>query len=126
MKRKLIKQGGSGLTFYLPKKWATERGLGPGDEISLKELGNYLIVSSHEHGERETTLSLNEDDENIYLPAVTHCYRLGFEKIKITSDNEIVLRHIEEKVLPLLLGFEVTTKKPNEIILENDLTGVSE
>ena len=44
MKRKIIRQGSGGLTIYLPKKWAEEKGLRIGDEVDLKEAPYGLLV----------------------------------------------------------------------------------
>lgn len=114
MKRKLIKQGGGGLVFYVPSTWIKERNLKAGNEINLEESGDYLILSSESKETKEITISLEEKE---YIPsAITHLYRLGYDKIIIKTNK---INYIEKEVLPLLLGFEVTEKKSDKITIEN-------
>ncbi len=121
MKRKLIKQGGSGLTLYIPKNWLDERGLKPGDEVNVDESGDYLLVSAEV--KKENTIVLNLDghelESDVYIPALTHVYRLGYDKIEVNSNNSKIIHAIEENVIPLLIGFEIVTKDKNLIVLEN-------
>ena len=44
MKRKIIQQGSGGLTIYLPKKWADQKGLITGDEVDVKESEQGLLI----------------------------------------------------------------------------------
>lgn len=47
MKRKIIKQGNSGLTMSLPIGWARELNLEAGHEIDVKLIGKDLVVSAN-------------------------------------------------------------------------------
>ena len=51
MKRKLIKQGSGGYTFYVPKQWVLHRGLKAGDEIDVVEKDKTLVVRTKDYKE---------------------------------------------------------------------------
>jgi|APSaa5957512535_1039671.scaffolds.fasta_scaffold04326_5 phosphate uptake regulator len=118
MKRKLIAQGAGGFTFYVPKKWVDSRGLGAGDEIEIEEIGNNLVVSSFVKDEKEIVLSFKDSEMAQVSASITHIYRLGYGKIIVKGSSKI-LRIVNSKVLPLLMGFEITSKGSKKIVLEN-------
>ncbi len=117
MKRKLISQGKGGLTLCIPKKWADKRSLHAGNEVDIDEKGDFLLVSSTVKSKSEISINFDKDETKQVIIAVTHCYRLGFDKIEINGEKTIL--EIVKKTTPLLLGFDITSEKKNRIIIEN-------
>jgi len=119
MKRKLIKQGGGGLTFYVPKKWASKRGLKGGDEIDITEVENKLLISSEMHPEkRETELEITSENEHFIRLTLNALYRLGYDRIKVFIKDKSQASHIK-KTSENFFGFDVTEEKENFIVIEN-------
>jgi phosphate uptake regulator len=92
MDRKLIKQGSGGYTIYLPKKWATKKGLKGGDNISITETDTSLVIGSPIKEKKEITIEITEENKKEVRNILTHAYRRGFDSIKFTdADPKIVL-----------------------------------
>lgn len=119
MKRKLIKQGIEGLTIYLPKKWADARGLKPGNEVDIAEVGEVLQITAGVQKGQSVTLPLTGEDSDYALQFITHCYRLGYDAIVVESKDTKIRWLVEKQAVPLLLGFEVTDKTAENITLSN-------
>ncbi|RJQ17101.1 hypothetical protein C4573_03535 [Candidatus Woesearchaeota archaeon] len=114
MKRKLIKQGMSGFTIYLPKKWIDRKGLKAGDEISIEESQTGLIIDATLKEKKQITIEITEENKHDLKNILTHAYRAGFDTIilkGLITENQIKL--------PLLLGFEITEKENQKITLES-------
>jgi phosphate uptake regulator len=120
MQRKLIKQGGSGLVAYIPKKWIDEKGLKAGEEISFnEEAGDLLISAKSSIDKKEIELSLEKDDPLFIKIIINDLYRSGFDKMNISYRTNEQLQAINETVNEYLLGFEVTEKANGKITIEN-------
>jgi phosphate uptake regulator len=120
MKRKLIKQGKGGLTFYVPKKWADSKGLKPGDEIELTPADGELLLSAEAKlGKKEVKLNIASQNEKIIRIKLHLLYRKGFDRIVITyktkKEKDVVLEEFERE----LLGFEITEQTKGKIVVEN-------
>ena len=82
MRRKLIKQGLGGLTFYVPKKWSERLNLKPGDEIDVEEDGNTLMITPEKIIKNEKiTINTTEMNDNSLKIALVSAYWQGFETI---------------------------------------------
>ncbi|MDD9953890.1 MAG: hypothetical protein OXR66_06155 [Candidatus Woesearchaeota archaeon] len=86
MKRTLIKQGHSGYTIYLPKKWVELSNLSAGDKIDVQEFGRNLVVKTRE--ERELTLDMRNIHHN-FKNIIVQTFRTGTHKL--------TLQHVKEK-----------------------------
>ncbi len=119
MKRKLIKQGGTGLTFYVPKKWIDKKGLKPGDEIEITEIKDNLLLSATEIEKEQMTITLEikKSRESSIRTLLVNAYRAGFDKItahfpgNIKIINKIIDNH--------LIGFEIFKKNKDIFLLES-------
>ena len=85
MERKLIKQGGGGLTIYVPKKWIDTRKLKEGDEVSIIEKENSLLISAVKKKEESSEITINDKNKKDLIPIITHLYRAGIDKIPINN-----------------------------------------
>ena len=118
MKRKIIAQKDS-FTITLPKKWADIRGLKSGESINLEEIGDQLLLTSEVITKKSTSINFEDHDYAWSKHALTHLYRLGYDKITILSQNINILKKIEKEVVHLLLGFEILDKTTTKLVIEN-------
>ena len=120
MKRKLIKQGSGGLTFYVPKDWTKSNNLNPGDEIDIRPIEGDLLISSKINSQKkEKTITLPKGSEKIPRIMLNSLYRLGYDKIIVNYSTKQQEEDIREIVDHRLLGFEITDEQENKIIIEN-------
>jgi len=120
MKRKLIKQGGGGgLTLYVPRAWIKEQGLKPGDEVEFTQVEHSLLLSSEAKVEvKETTITITHENQSFIHANISSLYRLGYDKIKVIYNTKEQYSTIKDCVENFLLGFEITDKKEDYILLE--------
>jgi phosphate uptake regulator len=119
MERKLIKQGGGGYTIYLPKPWVEKKGLKQGDIISVEEKDASLVIGGSCKKKEEFLIKLDEENKFNIKVFITHIYREGFNKIRITGIDAGILKQVKKVVKDLLLGFELTKITSDEVVIEN-------
>jgi len=119
MERKLIKQGYGGLTVYLPKKWIEKRKLTEKDQVSIREVGDHLVIESVDNLQKEVQITLDEDNFSNLKNLLTHIYRKGFSRIILKTPSKSALEEIKKILSRVLLGFEITSANDKEIIIEN-------
>ncbi|MFA6888770.1 MAG: hypothetical protein WC254_04715 [Candidatus Woesearchaeota archaeon] len=108
MRRKLIRQGGTGLTFYVPKKWIDEKNLKPGDEIAVTVADNKLVVepATGEKKLKKTQIEITEGDYDQYRSLIGGLYRAGYDEITVTYTDKNVIPNLQ-KTIDSLYGFEI-------------------
>jgi len=119
MKRKLIKQGLGGLTFYLPKKWADEKGLKGGDEIEIDEFEENLVISSktQKKGPKVINLNLKNTRESAIRTLIVNAYRAGFDKINLTYEcKDSIIKNI---LIKHIIGFEIMSSSNKKCVIES-------
>ncbi len=117
MRRKLIKQGKTGLTIYLPKKWVDEKELNSEDEVDIEITNEGLLINPTTTKKRsEITIQNPGDSESMIRTVLVNAYRSGFDKIIIEHKNEKLIHSIVQKHL---LGFETFKQKNNEFSIES-------
>lgn len=121
MKRKLIKQGGGGFTFYVPKKWADTNHLKPGDEIEITESTNNLVISPVLAKPEKKTIKINAVGKPEFLIRfeTTFAYNKGFDVIDLSYKSKKEFDTIKDTADHLLLGFDLTERSENSIKIEN-------
>jgi phosphate uptake regulator len=120
MKRKLIKQGGSGLTMYLPKKWADKHHLQGGDEINIEEIENRLSITLEE-GKKEVkriTIAANTINKSRLRTIISAAYRRGHDEITLTNKEKFSFVEIN-RIVDSLIGFVITSQDPKKVIITN-------
>ncbi|HIG96506.1 TPA: AbrB/MazE/SpoVT family DNA-binding domain-containing protein [Candidatus Woesearchaeota archaeon] len=120
MRRKLISQGGKSLTIYLPKKWATEHNLQPGQEVEIAQEGNKLVVSVEKGQPEQKVASFTIPDNrevSIRRTLVNAYYRAGYDKLIVSYDYNVIdlIRVVKDNII----GFEVFTEKPGLYKIES-------
>lgn len=118
MQRKLIRQGGTGLTFYVPKKWIDAKGLKAGDEIEITSFNDDLLLStgSKKHAKREIHLTIKESTETAQRTLLVNAYRAGFDRIIVAYEGEE--KDLRILIDTFMLGFELF-KEGNTYIIES-------
>ncbi|MEK6964065.1 MAG: hypothetical protein AABX70_06545 [Nanoarchaeota archaeon] len=117
MRRKLIPQGLSGLTIYLPKKWVDRHGLKAGGEVSIEEEKQGLFIESQSiPSKKEAIVSFTSNDPRFLRLVLTNYYRAGYDKIVLKGN---ILESEVYPVLHRLIGFEITQSKNKEVIIES-------
>ncbi len=119
MERKLIKQGLGGYTIYLPKEWVTKKGLKGGDKVTIDETDTTLTIGSQVKGKKELTINIDNQNRKNVRNLLTHAYRRGFDKIRLTNIDPGVLKEAQFAAQNLLLGMEVTEHTDKSCTLEN-------
>ena len=119
MKRKLIKQGLGGLTFYVPKKWTDRLHLKPGDEIDIEEDGNTLMIRPEKIlKDEKITINTTEMNDNSLKIALVSAYWQGFETINLISKEPFHIVRVN-RLVESLVGLVITDQSDNKIIIKN-------
>jgi len=116
MRRKLIQQGGGGLTLYLPKKWIDGQGLRAGDEVSVDvaENGLRIIPAVFEKSQKKIELKFEITRESLVRTFILNAYRSGFDVISFQYPGK--KEDIVKIVDAYLIGFEVVEKEGKLVI----------
>ena len=119
MKRKIIKQGSGGLTIYLPKKWAEEKGLRTGDEVDLKEAPYGLLVIPEKTKKEKKMLSIKvqKSRESALRTVLVNAYRAGFDTIHLEYYGD--QKEVKTIVHTFLFGFDVFQKEEHAYSIES-------
>ncbi|MBT4824555.1 hypothetical protein HN695_07560 [Candidatus Woesearchaeota archaeon] len=119
MRRKLIKQGLGGLTFYVPKKWSKRLNLKAGDEIDVEEEGNILMITPEKITKDEKiTINTTDMNDNSLKIALVSAYWQGFETIILISKKPFKIVKVN-KLVGSLVGLVVTDQSDNKIEIKN-------
>jgi antitoxin component of MazEF toxin-antitoxin module len=122
MNRKLIKQGGTGLTLYVPKKWVDRLKLKPGDEVSIEEDGNKLILSPESVlKDKLITIDVTNMDTSSLRIALSSVYWQGYNKIKLTTKKKFSFVIIN-RLIDSYMGLIITEQSDKNIIIQNTAT----
>ena len=106
MRRKLVQHGGSTLVVSIPSKWAKKHELEKGQEISIEEKENSLIVTTAGKGiKKKKEISIGSYTYYSLRSIISGLYRTGYDEIKIHFDDKIPISMIH-KIMDLLPGYE--------------------
>lgn len=88
MDRKVIKQGNDTLTITLPRTWARKFSIKAGDQISVNERENNLVLSASQHPYvKETELNISYMTNPLVWRYFSSAYRLGSDSITLQFDE---------------------------------------
>ena len=123
MKRNIILMGGKTYIISLPAPWIRSYGIKKGDEVDVLEEGSRVVVESGKNVRGQRVIIDITDSVSAYIWwAINAAYIKGVDEI------EVVYSKKEEKVVneitKTLIGFAVTVKKNNSIILK-DISGTA-
>ena len=130
MKRKVNRVGQNTLTVSLPSKWVKEQGIEYGDELSLEEVDEKVIISKNEIAMKKKEITLNIDNMNYFILSRygNLLYRNNYSKItflytkKELYDNRhkiyFPVNHIINRIIGRLIGGEIISQTSNKTIIE--------
>src|SRR3989338_6095047 len=120
MLRKLIKQGGSGLTMYLPKKWVDVHKLAAGDEVGVDVHEDTVVVSAKQNAHKQKLIKITVPttaNEAVARILIVNPYRAGFDRLEVSFEgNADVLFKI---VNDYMVGFEIFRLNKNLFMIES-------
>ena len=120
MKRKLVKQGAATLMVSLPAKWLQGLGLGKGDEITITEAENELVISREgPSAKRKAEITLTKEVATGIRTTIINAYRAGYDVLTIHFENQKQLAIIKDTVNKFLLGYDVIKKGKDYCIIES-------
>ena len=126
MLRKIVKQGTSTLMVSLPSKWAKLNNLDKGDEVSIEEDGQKLIIKLKEEKKKDKKSKI---DLSGYSPLINRVllslYIQGVDELEITIENFDSIKDFQKRVVNELIGFEII-KQTNNSALIKDISGISD
>jgi AbrB family looped-hinge helix DNA binding protein len=126
MKRKLIKQGGSGLTIYIPKKWIDRLNLKPGDELDVDEEGNQLILSPDEfRSDKEISINTTHMSNKSVILALNSAYWHGYNLIELVNEKNFSFVEIN-KLVDSYIGLVTLEQEDNKILIKNVMSEKAE
>jgi bifunctional DNA-binding transcriptional regulator/antitoxin component of YhaV-PrlF toxin-antitoxin module len=118
MKRKIVRLGSFTLVTSIPSKWAKKNRLKAGDEIDVTEEKNNLVLSVEKSISESTKEIFVKKGQKDFQRRLYNTYRSGVSKIIVRYDDPIIIREIN-KLLPILMGFEITQQEKNTTILSD-------
>lgn len=121
MKRKINLVGRSTLTVSLPTKWTRRYNITKGDEITLEEAGNELVIvpgSSREKKKMEISIEIDMKTKRNVRSILGALYRKGYDIVRISYPDESVYRNIRHSVNNLI-GYEIMDQKPGSCTINS-------
>jgi phosphate uptake regulator len=119
MNRKLVKHGEATLMVSLPAKWLRQQNLGKGDEISVDEEKNKLVLSSSSISSKKKIKRIYLKDSSEFMSRLLFMnYVRGYDEIHIKFDDNEVLDKIRD-CAEELIGFEIIEESENHCLLKN-------
>lgn len=123
MRRKIIKQGIGGNAIYLPKKWVTQEGLTPGDEINLFQTPEGLLISTEEQKQtnKKIELEFSSISKSRLRTILASLYREGYQEIRLRFETTPSITELNE-VVDSLLGFIIVEQNSHEVQIKNTIS----
>lgn len=118
MKRRVVKLGPATLVVSLPSKWVQKHHIDAGDELNVEEenRGLLIILEGKRESLKEIHVKIDKENKHDLKHILTHIYRLGYNKIIVRGGN---IEEVKQYTRDLLMGFEITSRKNNEYVIEN-------
>ena len=108
------------MMISLPAKWLKKFNLNKGDELEVEEDESSLNIKlSGKEIKKEIALNLSTLEESSIRTLISNSYRLGYDKILISFENEDMFKIIKEVVENSLIGFEIIKKDKKSCQIES-------
>lgn len=118
MKRRVVQHGPSTLTISLPAYWVKKYGVVKGDEISIKDFGQSILLSTNQG------ISLTPAEINVIgLSAVTRgaiaaAYKRGYDEVIVRYSSAEELKKIHSVLQKTCVGFEILEESDSIIRIQ--------
>ncbi|MDJ0274172.1 MAG: phosphate uptake regulator PhoU [Nitrososphaerota archaeon] len=121
--RRLQKLGTTTLVVSLPRKWALERGLKPGDSVYVEQLDEGLFIRLAPRETRTLRAVVNGDAierGEVLERIVTACYLQGYDEIVIESKTGLAAQKLDWILgtIERLPGLEVVRQDDYEVVMK--------
>jgi len=126
--RKIQLTGGSTYTVSLPKEWANDIEVEPGDRLRLYPHETQLVLepSRSDDDLKETTVSVEGDSETTVRRKILALYTSGFDSITFTEPTGFDgNRRIIAETARELIGLEIIRSADTQITLKNLLNSTT-
>ncbi len=106
MKKKIIRHGPSSLIVALPASWTKKYQLHGGEEITVEEKGNRLVISLPSQVVSRKNFTVGVPSERFIRLLLSIPQKQGYDEIKVTFKERSVLLIIQKEV-GQLIGFDI-------------------
>lgn len=104
----------------LPTKWCHEYNLQKGGEVDVEIKEGSVLINATPHAQRrETTIALAGLVESAIRTVITNTYRTGFDRIRVNIANDEQYSIVQQVIKNNLIGFDITKKEKEYLIIEN-------
>ncbi|MBW2972196.1 hypothetical protein KY359_04135 [Candidatus Woesearchaeota archaeon] len=118
MRRKLIKQGGTGLTVYVPKKWIDLKGLQAGDEVEVNEEDEKIVISkAGETRVLRKEVFFEKHNRSLLRSTIATLYKAGYDEI-ILKFKEMPSMSSMNDIISTFTGLEVVSQEKDSITIK--------
>jgi len=117
MRRKLVKQGHNAMTVTIPSSWIKKFDLKGGDEISLIEEGNRILISVDQLKEKKIEFDMRGNAKYLYR-SLGVLYRLGYDEIKVNFQNPKIIDELQIEI-DNMLGYEILDQGENCCVIKS-------
>jgi len=108
MKRKVIKHGPSTFIVSLPSKWVKEHAIIKGDEVTVSEEGDRIVIStSREKTMDPISLHVQNYSANTVHRAISAAYKIGYDAMTVYVSTPEERRAATNTINSQCIGFEV-------------------
>jgi hypothetical protein len=121
MIRKLVQHGPSTLITSIPAEWIRKHRLKRGDEISLENLDDSILISAsvRQTIKSKAEVELYSDVESYIRMVILNAYRRGIDILKIKLKSPEQIKIVQDIVDNYILGFEITERSQTACVIEN-------
>lgn len=124
MKRKIIFLAGKTGVVSLPSKWLRAQGLKKGDELTLEEKGNAILVkNTNKKQESKYEINIENLSQSLTFRYLNTLYKLGASEIKIIFNNSEKAMDIIQKGIDSLIGLEIV-RQSNKFCIVKEVSQV--
>ncbi len=118
MQRKLIKQGQRSCTVSLPIKWINRYNLQPGDEVTIAEKGQSLIISGQGTDTKQVELNVPTTHKEFLRTVLSSYYRQGLDSVILHFPGQLPYNTIYE-IVGSLTGYEIVQETATSCTIQN-------
>lgn len=118
MRRRVVQHGPSTLTISLPAKWIRQQGIRKGDEVTLEQADQGLLVTTNKGiqlGNREIDVS---GMRHIIQKAIAALYKKGYDEILVRYATPEELATIHDALTTGYIGFEIVDETHTHVTIK--------
>jgi phosphate uptake regulator len=130
MKRRVIKQGHNTLTITIPRKWALQYSVNPGDELDVRQRGNELVIStgSQQLKSEKMDVDISSLDRSSTVILIQALYRYGYDTIEVSTKEPsftyvrtgkpVAVSKVVHDIVGRFIGSEIISSSPKSFTIK--------